>query len=137
MARSVSTHRFVWEQQVSAPSSAASEVCSRAAEASVEDLGGGIRRQILGFGETLMTCRLWFERDAIGTMHRHPHAQTTYVETGRFHYRVGDTAWDIGPGDCIFVAPDTDHGLSCIEAGSVIDNFSPLRADFLVRGESR
>ena len=122
---------------MSALKSVASDVCSRAADTEIADLGGGIRRQILGFGETIMTCRLWFERDAIGTLHRHPHAQTTYVETGRFHYRVGETGWDIGPGDCIFVAPDTEHGMTCIEAGSVIDNFSPVRADFLGQGEVR
>ncbi len=113
-----------------------SGVCARANDIEIEDLGGGIRRQILGFGESIMTCRIWFDRGAIGTVHRHPHAQTTYVETGRFHYRVGDAGWDIGPGDCIFIAPETDHGMTCIEAGSVIDNFSPMRADFLSPGEA-
>lgn len=108
----------------------------RYGEAQIEDLGGGIRRQILGFGDAIMTCRIWFDREAVGAVHRHPHAQTTYVETGRFHYQAGDAAYQIGPGDCIYVAPETDHGMTCIEAGSVIDNFSPMRADFLSPGEA-
>lgn len=115
---------------------AASNAFVRASEVVVDDLGGGIRRQILGFGETIMTCRIWFDAGAVGAIHRHPHAQTTYVETGRFRYRVGDTEQDVGPGDCVFIAPDTDHGMTCIEAGSVIDNFSPMRADFLGLGEA-
>lgn len=121
---------------MSAQRSATSNVCSRAVDTEIVNLGDGISRQILGFGGTIMTCRVWFERNAIGTIHRHPHAQTTYVETGRFHYRVGDTGWDIGPGDCIFVSPDADHGITCIKAGSVIDSFSPMRADFLDSGEA-
>lgn len=108
----------------------------RASAITIDDLGGGIRRQILGFGETIMTCRIWFDTGAVGSVHRHPHAQTTYIETGRFSCRVGDTICEVGAGDCVFIAPDTDHGLTCIEAGSVIDNFSPMRADFLSPGEA-
>lgn len=108
----------------------------RASDIAVEDLGGGIRRQILGFGETIMTCRIWFDDGAVGSVHRHPHVQTTYIETGQFRYRVGDTEQEVGSGDCVFIAPDTDHGMTCIKAGSVIDNFSPMRADFLGLGEA-
>jgi len=109
---------------------------THAADVAIEDLGGGIRRQILGFGATIMSCRLWFDSGAVGTVHQHPHAQTTYIESGRFTARVGSTVREVGAGDCVYITPDTDHGISCIDAGSLIDNFSPMRADFLNPGEA-
>jgi quercetin dioxygenase-like cupin family protein len=34
-------------------------------------------------------------------------------------------------GDGYYVAPDELHGCVCLEAGILIDTFSPMRADFL------
>lgn len=96
-----------------------------------EQLEDGITRQILGFGDDLMTCRLTFAAGAIGAVHSHPHSQTSYCEAGRFLYRVADTEKEIGPGDCVYIAPHLQHGLVCLEAGVIIDSFSPKRADFL------
>lgn len=100
-----------------------------------EQLEGGVTRQILGFGDDLMTCRLTFAAASIGAVHSHPHSQTSYCETGRFLYRVADTELEIGPGDCVYVAPHLQHGIVCIEAGVIIDSFSPKRADFLLTGD--
>lgn len=97
----------------------------------IEQLGAGITRQIFGFGDDLMTCRLTFAAGAVGAVHSHPHSQTSYCETGRFLYRVDDTELEIGPGDCVYIAPHRQHGIVCLEAGVIIDSFSPKRADFL------
>lgn len=103
----------------------------RASSVTVEDLGQGITRQTLGYGPDLMTCRLTFPKGAVGAVHSHPHSQTSYCETGRFLYRVDDTEEEIGPGDCVYIAPHRQHGIVCLEAGVIIDSFSPMRADFL------
>ena len=34
-------------------------------------------------------------------------------------------------GDGIYMEPDIIHGAVCLEAGILIDTFSPMRADFL------
>ncbi len=104
---------------------------THAQDAATEQLGEGITRQILGFGAALMTCRFTFAAGATGALHRHPHSQTSYCESGRFRYRVGETEREIGPGDCVTIAPGLEHGLVCLEAGVIIDSFSPMRADFL------
>ena len=103
----------------------------------IEQLEDGITRQILGFGDDLMTCRLTFDAGAIGAVHSHPHSQTSYCEAGRFLYRVADIEKEIGPGDCVYIAPNLQHGLVCIEAGVIIDSFSPKRADFLPADRSQ
>jgi quercetin dioxygenase-like cupin family protein len=107
----------------------------RGAQADVEELDVGIARQILGYGETIMTCRVSFQTGAAGTVHSHPHSQTAYVESGRFRFEVDGVIQELGQGDCVYVAPGQLHGSVCIEAGVLIDSFSPVRADFLGEAE--
>jgi len=101
-----------------------------------EDLGGGITRQILGYGPDLMIVRVWFEKDAIGEVHAHPHSQSTYVESGRFEVFVDGEKRILSAGDGFYIAPHLDHGAVCIEPGVLIDTFSPVREDFLSNGEA-
>ncbi len=100
-------------------------------ETPMEDLGKGIRRQILGFGPDLMAVRVWFEKGAAGQKHAHRHAQTSYVESGRFLATIADEERELGPGDGFYVKPHEVHGAVCLEEGVLIDMFSPVRADFL------
>jgi quercetin dioxygenase-like cupin family protein len=97
----------------------------------VEQVDPGIKRQMLGYGPDLMLCRVWFEKDAVGQLHSHPHSQSSYVESGRFRVTIDDTQRELGPGDSFYVAPHLVHGAVCIEAGVLLDTFSPAREDFL------
>ena len=98
-----------------------------------EAAGPGVTRQLLGYDEQLMLIKVVFETGAVGAMHSHPHSQATYVESGRFAMTIGDETREIGPGDGYRVPPDVTHGITCLEAGALIDAFSPLRADFLTK----
>lgn len=102
-----------------------------------EDLGGGIKRQMLGYGPELMIVRVWFERGAVGEVHAHPHSQSSYVESGRFKVQIDGEERELRAGDGFYVAPHLDHGAVCLEPGVLIDTFSPAREDFLAtRGAS-
>ena len=107
-----------------------------AADVEIEDLGGGIKRQMLSYGPDIMNCRLWFESGAAGDIHDHFHSQTSYIESGLFLAHVNGEEWKIGPGDSVYIQPNVPHGVTCIEAGSLIDSFSPARQDFLGSGET-
>ena len=72
-----------------------------------------------------------FEKGAVGTPHEHFHSQSTYVASGVFEFRVGDETVIVKAGDGIYMEPDIIHGAVCLEAGILIDTFSPMRADFL------
>lgn len=102
-----------------------------AGDTPIEKLEPGIRRQMLGYGPELMLCRVWFECGAAGTPHSHPHSQSTYVESGRFRISIGGEARELMAGDACFVVSGQTHNAECIEAGVLIDAFSPMRADFL------
>lgn len=101
----------------------------------VETVGEGIRRQLLGYGPDLMVCRVWFEEGAVGEVHAHPHSQSSLVESGRFRVMVGGKERELAAGDSFYVAPHLDHGAVCLEAGVLIDTFSPAREDFLSCGD--
>jgi len=111
-----------------------SETFVHASGAPVEDLEPGIKRQILTYGPDLMLCRLWFDSEVAGTVHQHPHSQISYIESGRFCAMVGGTERELVAGDSVTIAPDTDHGITCLEAGSLLDIFNPIREDFLGEG---
>lgn len=106
---------------------------THAAENEVEQLEPGIRRQMLGYGPDLMVCRVWFEKGAVGQVHSHSQSQSSYVESGRFRVAIDGQERELGAGDAFYVAPHLDHGAVCLEAGVLLDSFSPARADFLER----
>jgi len=94
----------------------------------------GMRRQILGHGPDLMLVRVDFEAGAIGALHHHPHRQASYVAAGRFIVTIDGERSELGVGDCFFVTADKVHGVEALEAGTLIDAFTPTRMDFLGKG---
>lgn len=85
----------------------------------------------MGYDGQLMMVKVVFEEGAVGTMHEHYHSQATYVASGKFELTIGEEKRILEAGDGYYVAPDVLHGCVCLEAGILIDTFSPMRADFL------
>jgi len=96
-----------------------------------EVIDNGIERQVFGYNKELMMVKVKFEKGALGAMHSHPHVQTSYVASGSFELTIGNEKKILKEGDGYFVPPHVMHGCVCIEAGMLIDAFSPLREDFL------
>jgi quercetin dioxygenase-like cupin family protein len=95
--------------------------------------GEGQERQIMGYDGQMMMVKVKFETGAVGAIHHHYHTQTSYVVSGRFEFTVDGEKVVVGPGDGLYLEPDVVHGLTCLEAGIVIDCFTPMRADFLTK----
>ena len=103
----------------------------RSADVAWEAVGEGVRRQILGHGPDLMLVVVEFEPGAVGTLHRHPHRQVSWVAAGSFEVSV-DGVWQVlKAGDCFYVSADLEHGVVAREAGTLVDVFTPAREDFL------
>ena len=96
-----------------------------------KEVGPGVTRQMLAHDEQVMMVKIAFEKDAVGAVHTHPHTQVTYIVSGRFRFTNGDEAQIVNPGDSLYFAPDVSHGTLCLEAGELIDVFTPCRQDFL------
>ena len=94
--------------------------------------GPGQERRILASAGGLMVAEIRFETGAGGGKpHTHPHRQVSYVVSGRFAYEIDGDERELGPGDAVMVEPGLPHGCRCLEAGTLIDVFTPERQDFL------
>ena len=92
----------------------------------------GVTRRVIADSPALMVVRFRFEQaGAEGRPHSHPHVQSTYVESGRFRFAVGDETREVGPGDAFVIPSGAVHGCLCLEPGVLIDAFTPRRDDFL------
>jgi len=96
-----------------------------------ETVGEGVTRQITGYNTTLMMVKVAFETGSIGAVHQHFHSQASFVASGKFEVIVNGVTKVLQAGDTFFAIPNVLHGVVCLEAGMLIDAFSPIREDFL------
>ncbi|WP_133011983.1 cupin domain-containing protein [Marinomonas flavescens] len=108
-----------------------SDVFSYANTTEIEDIGGGLKRQILGYNDELMMVKIWFDKGAIGYNHAHRHSQITYIVEGEFYFNIDGVTKVLSAGDSCLIPPHADHGATCPMGGILIDTFSPPREDFL------
>lgn len=96
-----------------------------------EELGGGVCRKMLGYDNQIMMVSVRFEEGALGSPHSHFHTQATYVVSGKFEFEIDGVKQVVTAGDGVYIEPNLVHGAKCLEAGELIDTFSPVREDFL------
>ena len=78
-----------------------------------------------------MLTKVQFAQGAVGTLHQHPHTQVSYVSKGIFDITIEGVTRRLHTGDVFFVPSGLMHGVVCVEAGELIDIFTPMRADFI------
>ena len=91
----------------------------------------GVTRRVLSENAELMVVSFRFETGARGKLHHHPHLQSTYVARGKFRFFRDGVAYDLSQGDSLVIPSLVEHGCECLEAGELIDCFTPRRDDFL------
>ncbi|WP_375437810.1 cupin domain-containing protein [uncultured Hymenobacter sp.] len=91
----------------------------------------GMRRQVLAYDPQMMLVRVAFEKGGIGALHHHVHTQMTYVESGIFKSTVGEETRVMRAGDVFYAPSNVWHSVECLEAGMLLDTFSPMREDFI------
>ncbi|WP_299014566.1 cupin domain-containing protein [uncultured Polaribacter sp.] len=96
-----------------------------------EVLGGGVSRKFLGYDNQIMMVRVKFDEGALGAPHQHFHTQATFVVSGKFEFEIDGEKQIVEAGDGVYIEPNLLHSAVCIEAGELIDTFSPVREDFL------
>ena len=96
-----------------------------------QTVGEGVRRKIMAYDNSLMLVRVEFSKDGIGALHHHYHSQITHVESGAFEVSIDGEKKILRGGDAFIIPPNLVHGCVCLEAGVLIDVFSPMREDFI------
>lgn len=106
------------------------KVFAQPTDGKVTPLDGSSRRVILDLPE-LMLVEFTFEAGGIGALHSHPHLQTSYVAEGVFEVTIDGVTETIGKGGAYIVPSGLVHGVKALEAGKLVDSFTPRRDDFL------
>ena len=96
-----------------------------------QDMGDGTRRKILGYAPEMLMMRNAFEAGTKGALHSHPHVQSSYIVSGLFDITIGGVTERLGPGDGFLVEGGVMHAACCLEAGEVVEIFTPIRDEFL------
>jgi quercetin dioxygenase-like cupin family protein len=109
----------------------AKDVFIQSSDIQWETVGEGVRRKIMAYDENLMLVRVEFSKDSIGTLHQHYHSQITHVESGAFEVSIDGEKKILRGGDAFIIPTNLVHGCVCLEAGVLIDVFSPMREDFV------
>lgn len=100
-------------------------------EVELEQLEPGVSRKVLSHDENIMVVEVHFEQDAVGAVHSHVHEQIAYVVSGKFEFTTNGTKQIVETGDSIYFESNIPHGVVCLEAGTLLDTFTPRREDFL------
>lgn len=108
----------------------AQQIFAQPNDGSVTQLEGSTRRVILELPD-LMLVEFTFVKGGVGALHSHPHVQSSYVIEGVFDVTVDGITQRIGAGGAFIVPSGLVHGVVAVEAGRVIDSFTPRRDDFL------
>ena len=90
-------------------------------DTTLEDLGNGVTRRILAHDGKMMAVEVNFAAGAVGPMHNHPHEQLT----------IGEETRVVSAGDTLYKRPGIMHGCVCLQPGTLLDTFTPIREDFL------
>ena len=100
-------------------------------QVSWEEIGPGVKRKIMAYNDDLMMVKVQFDKGGVGSLHHHSHSQISHVESGQFEIEINGNKKILTAGDAFYVPPNVMHGAVCLEAGTLIDVFSPMREDFI------
>lgn len=104
---------------------------AQANETDWTEVAPGNRRRVLVHTPELMQVEFGFDKGAVGALHSHPHVQVSYVAEGRFEVTIDGVTETVGQGGSFIVPSGVVHGVVALEAGRLVDVFTPHRADFL------
>ena len=91
----------------------------------------GNRRRVVLYTDELMVVEFAFEKGGVGALHSHPHVQSSYIAEGRFEVTIDGRTETLEAGSSFIVPSNLVHGVKALEAGRLVDTFTPHRADFL------
>lgn len=101
-----------------------------------DDRGGGVRRKVMTYTDSLMGVYVEFKQGAVGAIHSHPHVQFTYIQSGSFNVHIGSETRVLSGGDFYYIPPDVAHGVEALEDSILLDVFTPMRSDFVPAAEA-
>lgn len=91
----------------------------------------GIKRKVMAYGDQLMAVYVEFKKGAVGVLHKHPHLQITYIQSGSFEVQIDGKKMMQKGKDFYYIPANIEHGVVAQEDSILIDFFTPMREDFI------
>lgn len=94
-------------------------------------LRDGIEMKPLVHGERTLMVAYRLHQGYELARHSHPHEQTGYLVSGHMHLQIGETVYDVNPGDSWSIPGGTEHRADILETCLAIEVFSPVREEYM------
>ena len=91
----------------------------------------GVSFDVLAVGEKSMVTKMNYKKGDFASAHAHPNEQSGYVISGKYRIMIDGKEEYLNPGDSYAIPENVPHSMEVIEAGEVIDVFTPVRQDYL------
>ncbi len=99
-------------------------------EVAIEQLGGGITRQLLTV-DNMMLAQIFVPKGVSFPAHRMSSEQVTIFVKGRAVYESNNNKIEAHAGNIVHIPAGTEHSDQVVEDTLVLDIFSPPRQDWL------
>lgn len=91
----------------------------------------GVSLDSLAMGEKSQVTKMNYVVGNFASPHQHPNEQSGYVISGRYELTIGNEKYELSSGDSYSIPGNQVHSFKVIEAGEVVDIFTPPRKDYL------
>jgi quercetin dioxygenase-like cupin family protein len=91
----------------------------------------GVDFVVLAIGEKSMVTKMLYKITDNVPTHSHPNEQNGYVVSGKYILKFQDFDEILESGDSYSIPANVEHSLQILEAGEVVDVFTPIREDYL------
>lgn len=91
----------------------------------------GVDFVVLSIGKDSMVTKMLYKATDFVPFHKHPNEQSGYVISGQYKLMFGGNEFLLTEGDTYSIPANIEHSLEIIEAGEVVDVFTPIRQDYL------
>lgn len=91
----------------------------------------GIDFEVLAIGKESMVTKMLYKESDFVPFHKHPNEQNGYVISGQYKLIFDKKESIITTGDSYSIPANMEHSMEIIEAGEIIDVFTPVRQDYL------
>jgi len=91
----------------------------------------GVNFVLLSHGEKSMVTKMLYKTTDRVPMHAHPNEQSGYIVCGKYRLKFNGHDEILESGDSYTIPANVQHTIEIIEAGEVVDIFTPPREDYL------
>ncbi|KRB59877.1 cupin domain-containing protein [Flavobacterium sp. Root186] len=91
----------------------------------------GVDFVVLSIGKDSMVTKMLYKSTDFVPFHQHPNEQSGYVISGSYKLKLDGEEFLLNEGDTYSIPANIEHSIEILEAGEVVDVFTPIREDYL------